>query len=62
MFVCVYRPPVGKATIIYKEITSPILTGQESLEELRAGTALTGRVSSEFCEANPAIDQQALAH
>jgi len=59
MFVCIYRPPVGKATIIYKEVTPPILTGEESLEELRAGTTLAGRVLSKFCEDNPTIDKKA---
>ncbi|KAL4101226.1 hypothetical protein QTP88_021246 [Uroleucon formosanum] len=55
-------PPVGKATIIYREEVPPTLTGEEGLEELKAGRELAFRVSREFAEANPAINRRAWDH
>ncbi|KAL4153632.1 hypothetical protein QTP88_001465 [Uroleucon formosanum] len=52
-------PPVGKATIIYREEIPPTLTGEESLEELKAGRELAFRISRESAEANPAINRHA---
>ncbi|KAL4126595.1 hypothetical protein QTP88_010807 [Uroleucon formosanum] len=37
----------------------PTLTGQESLEQLKAGQELTWRVSDELCESNPEINRRA---
>ncbi|KAL4153807.1 hypothetical protein QTP88_001640 [Uroleucon formosanum] len=51
--------PTGRATIIYDAVTPPTLTGEEGLEELKAGRDLALRVSREFAEANPAINRSA---
>lgn len=40
-------------------MTPPTLTGEEGLEELKAGRDLALRVSREFAEANPAINRSA---
>ncbi|KAL4084030.1 hypothetical protein QTP88_029346 [Uroleucon formosanum] len=37
----------------------PTLTGQESLEQLKAGQELAWRVSDELCESNPEINRRA---
>ncbi|CAI6373243.1 unnamed protein product [Macrosiphum euphorbiae] len=55
-------PPIGTATIFYREIRPPPITGEESRAELRAGARLAYRVTREFYETNPEINRGAWNH
>ncbi|XP_025205110.1 uncharacterized protein LOC112601621 [Melanaphis sacchari] len=49
---------VGVATVFYRELVPPQLTGQESIEELIALRKLSKQVIEKFCEQNPDINKE----